>query len=92
MAYSSPRFENDIFLSYARVDNEEFYQEAQESPESLRIGTRCRIVNALLYNIHHDDWPPEYKGLGASKLFDASETDLGDPSRGRIVKGQNSGA
>jgi hypothetical protein len=159
MAYLSPKFENDIFLSYARVDNEsaledagwvdtfknlletelsklvgrlgviriwmdvrhldgnhhfdeeiknqirgsgvflaltsrgylhpdcycrnelaEFYQSAQRAPETLRVGTRSRIVNALLYNIHHDDWPLEYKGLGSSKLFDVSETEFGDPS------------
>ena len=159
MAYLSPKFENDIFLSYARVDNEsareddgwvdtfrklleielskllgrggilkiwmdvrnldgnqyfddeiknqirasgvflaltsrgylhpecycrnelaEFYQYAQQTPETLRVGTRSRIVNGLLYKINHDDWPIEYKGLGAAKLFDDSETDFGDPS------------
>jgi hypothetical protein len=66
---------------YCRHELKEFFQKAQESPESLRVGTRSRIVNALLYNIHHDDWPPEYNGIGASKLFDTSQTDLGDPSR-----------
>lgn len=159
MAYLSPKFENDIFLSYARVDNlcaleesgwvdtfkkvletelskllgrlgvikiwmdvrhldsnqyfddeirnqirgsgvflaltsrgylhpecycrnelAEFYQYAQQAPETLRIGTRCRIINALLYNIHHTEWPVEYKGLGASRLYDDTHTDLGDPS------------
>jgi hypothetical protein len=160
VAYLSPKFENDIFLSYARVDNEsaredegwvdsfkklleielsklvgraalvkiwmdtrqldsnqyfddeikkqirasgvflaltsrgylhpecycrnelaEFYEKAHQLPESLRVGTRSRIFNALLYNIHHDDWPEEYKGIGASRLFDTTETELGDPSR-----------
>lgn len=160
MAYLSPTFENDIFLSYARVDNEsalddegwvdsfkkllefelsklagrfgmvkiwmdvrqldsnqyfddeikrqirasgvflaltshgflhpecycrnelaEFYQKAQQAPETLRIGTRSRIVNALLYNIPHNKWPSEYNGIGGSKLFDDSEIESGDPSR-----------
>ena len=159
MAYLAPKFENDIFLSYARVDNKsaledegwvdvfkklletelsklvgrlgvikiwmdvrqldgnqyfgdeirnqirasgvflaltsrgylhpecycrnelaEFYQYAQQTPETLRVGTRSRLVNGLLYNIQHNDWPAEYNGLSGSKLFDLSETDFGDPS------------
>ena len=66
--------------SYCRNELAEFYRYAQQTPETLRIGTRSRIVNALLYNIHHNDWPTEYNGLGAAKLYDISETDLGDPS------------
>lgn len=159
MAYLSPKFENDIFLSYARVDNEsaledegwvdtfkklleielskllgrggvlkiwmdvrqldgsqyfddeirnqirasgvflaltsrgylhpecycrnelsEFFNYAQQTPQTVRVGTRSRIVNALLYKIAHDQWPAEYKGLSGTKLYDDTETDFGDPS------------
>ena len=66
---------------YCRSELAEFYQKAQQAPETLRVGTRSRIVNALLYNIHHDEWPAEFRGMSGSKLFDASETDFGDPSR-----------
>jgi hypothetical protein len=161
MSYLSPRFENDIFLSYARVDNlaprsqddrwvdsfrrsletelsrligrlgvikiwmdtrelasnqyfddeikrqiassgiflaltspgylhpecycrkelAEFFLKAQQPPESLRVGTRSRLVTALLYNIHQSEWPTEYAGLTSAQLFDTSQTDSGDPTR-----------
>ena len=67
--------------SYCRSELAEFYKKAQNGSETLRVGTRSRIVNALLYNIHYDEWPSEFKGLGGAKLFDATEADFGDPSR-----------
>lgn len=160
MTYLSPRFDNDIFLSYARVDNQpsgrnegwvdvfkksleieiskligrvgvikiwmdtrqlahnqyfddeirsqilgsgvflaltspgylhpesycikelaQFYEQSKLAPGILRLGTRSRIFNALLYNIHHSQWPIEFQGIGGANLFDQSENESGYPSR-----------
>lgn len=66
--------------SYCRNELAEFYQKAQLAPETLRVGTRSRILNALLYNINHADWPLEYNGTSGCKLYDMSATEFGDPS------------
>jgi hypothetical protein len=66
---------------YCRSELAEFYTKAQQTPEALRVGTRSRIFNALLYNIPPDEWPSEYRGIGGSTLFDISQTEFGDPSR-----------
>jgi hypothetical protein len=65
--------------SYCRNELTEFYQKAQQAPETLRVGTRSRIINGLLYNIDRNEWPAEYNGTTGSKLYDDS-AEFGDPS------------
>lgn len=67
--------------SYCRKELTEFCRKAQQPPESLRVGTRSRLVTALLYNIDHSEWPTEYAGLTSAQLFDTSQTEFGDPTR-----------
>jgi len=81
LALTSPGFLHPE--SYCRKELQEFYRKAQRAPESLRVGTRSRLVSALLYNINHSEWPSEYTGLTSAQLFDTGQTGFGGPTRTR---------
>jgi hypothetical protein len=67
--------------SYCRNELVEFYTKAQRAPQSLKVGTRSRIFNALLYKIEPERWPDEIKGIGGLTLYDTSQIESGHPSR-----------
>src|SRR2546423_1263756 len=67
--------------SYCRREIDLFYRKAQTPPEALRVGTRSRIFNALLYNIPHTEWPTELSGIGRAEFYETHRSEFGDPSR-----------
>lgn len=67
--------------SYCRRELDLFHRKAQVSPEALRVGTRSRIFNALLYNIPFAEWPGEFAGTSGARLYDTRVREFGDPSR-----------
>jgi hypothetical protein len=59
-----------------------FHQFSQAQPTGVRVGERLRILNILLNNIPHEDWPRELREFHSASGFpmhDAEDTrDLGD--------------
>lgn len=72
---------------YCELERKAFFEKAQEEDFGLSVACRFRVVNVLLYNIPHAEWPAEYgKDQDASSGFrfyqldsDAEPDDLGKP-------------
>ena len=47
---------------YCQREVSEFHRKATLEPFGLAIGDRSRIINVLLYNIPHEQWPESYGG------------------------------
>ena len=67
--------------SYCRKEIDLFHRKAQTPPESLRVGTRSRIFNAMLYNIPYKAWPTEFVGISSAVFYETHRSEFGDPSR-----------
>jgi hypothetical protein len=67
--------------SYCQKELKCFYEKAQRPPETLRVGNRSRIFNALLNNIPLEQWPRAFEDRLGLPLYDNARTNFGDPSR-----------
>jgi len=56
--------------SYCGQELRMFHGKAQEDRYGLSIENQKRIFNLLLYNIAHDQWPDEIKGITGLKFHD----------------------
>ncbi|MFQ5605256.1 MAG: hypothetical protein ACE5HS_18480 [bacterium] len=67
---------------YCQNELKWFFQKANQESFRLKIGDRYRIINVLLNNIHHDQWPAEYSRTSGFPFHDAkNETDFGEPTQ-----------
>ena len=57
---------------YCKKELDWFWRHNQQRG-GVRLGNQARLFNALLNNIPHQDWPPEFQGLVGSSLHDAPE-------------------
>ncbi len=65
---------------YCKQELDLFYKKAQHEPVGLKIGDRSRILNVLLNNIPHPQWPKEFSGTSGFHFHtDVEADDLGDP-------------
>jgi len=59
-----------------------FHEKVQADGHGMKIGTRSRLFNLLLYNIPRKEWPAEYSGTGGLAFHDSERVDQrGQPSR-----------
>ncbi|MFM9986780.1 MAG: toll/interleukin-1 receptor domain-containing protein [Flavobacteriales bacterium] len=65
---------------YCNKELSAFYQKSKSEPTGIKIGDRYRIINILLNNIPHQEWPEELSGASGFQFHDGKEPgDLGDP-------------
>ncbi|MEM8509310.1 MAG: toll/interleukin-1 receptor domain-containing protein [Bacteroidota bacterium] len=65
---------------YCQQELELFYNKALKEPQGLEVRNRPRILNILLNNIHHKEWPTSLKGTSGFPFHDSEDQeDLGDP-------------
>jgi len=55
---NSPSYQNS---EYCKQERELFYNHAKNGP-GIKIGDDSRILNVLLYDIPHQEWPAEFAG------------------------------
>lgn len=76
----SPGYEQS---NYCKQELDIFYQKAQAEKTGLKVGDRYRIINVLLNNIPHKQWPSELAGISGFPFNDAKGADeaedYGDP-------------
>lgn len=66
--------------NYCKKELGSFYNKARHEPQGLKVVDRSRLLNVLLYNIPHSDWPEELRGTTGFAFHDAKEADdPGDP-------------
>lgn len=69
-----------IASDYCKQELELFYKKAQNEKVGLKVADRSRIINVLLNNIPHTQWPKALRGTTGFPFHDAKESDdLGDP-------------
>ncbi len=54
-----------------------FHQKAAAEPARVTVKNRLRIVNLLLYDIPHDEWPDAYNGTTGFPFYDEHGEPLG---------------
>ena len=65
---------------YCNKELDLFFKKAQAEKTGLKIGDRYRIINVLLNNISHNDWPEQLKGTSGFQFHDSTEkANFGDP-------------
>jgi hypothetical protein len=65
---------------YCRQELKWFSDKAKNDEFGMTVGDRYRILNVLLTNIHHDDWPAEYGRTSGFHFHDAeNEDETGEP-------------
>ncbi len=66
--------------AYCQKELELFYKKVQHESIGLKVGDRSRIINVLLNNISHTQWPEQFNGATGFPFYDAKDKDdLGDP-------------
>ncbi len=69
-----------IASDYCKQELDFFYKKAQKEKTGLKVADRSRIINVLLNNIPHTQWPTELSGTSGFPFHDATESeDFGDP-------------
>jgi hypothetical protein len=63
---------------YCKKELSLFYEKAQKEKTGLKIGERSRLINVLLNNIPHKQWPQELSGTSGFHLYDAKDSEFGD--------------
>lgn len=69
---NSPSFVNS---EYCQQELKSFYEQAAQDRFGLILNNRCRILNLLLFNIPHSQWPKELSGTTGFSFHDAEEDD-----------------
>ena len=62
---------------YCMKELDYFYAKAKAEKEGLLVGDRSRIVNVLISNIDHSQWPEKLSGTSGFEFHDGGE--YGDP-------------
>ena len=79
LALTSPNYL--LESPYCEMERQQFFEKAQNETPGLKIGIHYRIVNILLYNIPHEEWPSEYgQGEDSSEGFPFFELNQEDPN------------
>ena len=66
--------------TYCNQEVELFYNKAGKEKFGVKVADRSRILNVLLYNIPHREWPAALSGTTGFAFHDAKEADdYGDP-------------
>jgi len=63
---------------YCQDEIKWFYEKASGEPEGVAIGDRLRLINCLVDNIPHTDWPEGLAGTTGYPFYDEEEGD--DPT------------
>ena len=65
---------------YCKKELDLFYNKAKQEPYGLKVTNRSRLLNVLLYNIPHIDWPAALSGTTGFAFHDGKDADdFGDP-------------
>ena len=73
--------ENYLKSDYCHKELECFHQNASADHIGLTINHQVRIVNVLLNNLDHEEWPDVFSGRTGFVFHDAEEADqFGEPS------------
>lgn len=74
---NSPSYLNS---EYCKKELGLFYKHAKDGSQGIKVGDRSRILNVLLYNIPHQEWPPEFGGTTGFPFHDSvEESEKGHP-------------
>lgn len=69
-----------VASEYCKKELAIFHKKIQEEKSGAKIGDRSRILNVLLNNIPHKQWPDELQGTSGFPFHDAKDnSDFGDP-------------
>jgi TIR domain len=64
---------NYLQSDYCRKEMSWFHQYHGQRPGGLRVGEAYRILNILLHNIPHTQWPAELQGAAGFRMNDAGD-------------------
>ena len=77
ISLNSPGYQKS---KYCQQELDLFYEKAKSEAVGLKVADRSRIVQVLLNNIPHKEWPNTLQGTTGFHFHDAKETDdFGDP-------------
>lgn len=66
---------------YCKKELQLFHTKAQKEQTGLKVGDQSRIIQVLMNNIPHNEWPEELSGSSGFPFHDAqSGEDFGDPA------------